>query len=75
LDAIDNNAPVVAATVSARTGIRAVNLVELGDRHGDWEVVGESVLIDRLAHSTNGIGLGKTRGLTMAGTWRIRPSS
>ena len=27
---------------------RQPDLVDFGDRHGDWEVVGESVLIDRL---------------------------
>jgi hypothetical protein len=33
---------------------RRANLVDLGDDHVDWEVVGESVLIDRLAHSATG---------------------
>jgi hypothetical protein len=30
----------------------AADLVDLGDRHGDWKVVGEPVLIDRLAYSS-----------------------
>jgi hypothetical protein len=38
--------------------ITAADLVDLGDRHGDWVVVGESVLIERLAHSAEWDGLG-----------------
>jgi hypothetical protein len=32
---------------------RQPDLVDFGDRHGDWEVVGESVLIDRLDPSAH----------------------
>jgi hypothetical protein len=38
--------------------IRAGDLIKLGDRRGDWEVVGESVLIYRLGHSAEWIGFG-----------------
>ena len=36
----------------------AGDLVDLGDGHGDWKVVGEFVLIDRLAHSAEWDWLG-----------------
>ena len=39
-------------TQTETTGHPAANLVDLSDRHGDWEVLGESVRTDRLAHST-----------------------
>jgi hypothetical protein len=48
-----------------------VGLFDFGDGHGDWEVVGESVLIDRITLPPNGIGFGYTPGATMAGGLRI----
>ena len=45
---IDHRAPINPAVQLAKS---AAGLVDLADRHGDWKVVGESVLIDRFAHS------------------------
>jgi hypothetical protein len=36
----------------SRKSVPAADLVDLGDSHGDGEVIGESVLTDRLPHST-----------------------
>jgi hypothetical protein len=44
-------------------GIPGAGLVDLGDRHGDREVVGGSVLIDLLAHSAEWDRLGVDAGI------------